>query len=118
MKLQVQKAIDMNLTRNENTEKYISSNAAMIQVYSDKKAAILKANATVAIQAQIVLLHCTMDFPRFLIDRGHTILILLLVLASESAVEQEMMTQLKIMMENMERISYHLHMPSSNCKKI
>lgn len=59
----------------------------MTQVYSHKIATTLKANATVAYPIHPFLLTFTKDFQRFLIDYGHTIPGLLLVLVPETASE-------------------------------
>lgn len=56
---------------------------ALVQVYSDKPATTLKANATVAYPVNTVLLNFSKEFRRYLIDHGHTLVELLPVSTSE-----------------------------------
>lgn len=80
------KFIDLNSIRNENTDESFSF-LGMLQVYSDKTVTNLKAAATVAYAAHIVLLNFIKDFQMFLINRGHTIVEKLPVSVSQSAEE-------------------------------
>lgn len=72
----------------------------MVQIYSDRTATTLKGNGTVAYPVYIVLMNFIKDFQKFIINHEHKIVDLLPISVSETSEEQEMMIQLKIVVEN------------------
>lgn len=83
VKSQVEKSLDLNPIRNENTQEKNSPFAAMIQIYSHETATSLKAKTTVVYPVHNVLLKFTKDFRRPLINHGHATADLLPVSVSE-----------------------------------
>lgn len=68
----VQRSTSRNIFWNEKEGEEKLSFVGMLQVYTDKTATSLKANAVVAYPVHVVLLNFTQTFRRFLIDHGHT----------------------------------------------
>ena len=58
---------------NDHSNFYPRSFVGFLQVYSDKTATTLKANAMVAYPIHVVFLNCSASFRRFLINREYTL---------------------------------------------
>lgn len=57
---------------NENLYDGAPSFVSVLQVYTDKVATILKANVTVTYSVSVILLNFNLNFRRYLIDHGQT----------------------------------------------
>ena len=73
---------------NDDNEDLPKSFVGMFQLYTDKTATTLKANATVAHPVHVVLLNVTREFRLKLINGGHTLVGLLPVATLENDSEE------------------------------